>query len=152
VVPTTSTIASHLPRAVGLAYAIEQLRAKRVTQLGTAVGPRRPGVMAAAAWPSDAIVLSSFGDASVNHAVAQAAFNTAAWFDHSGGGLRVLFVCEDNGIGVSVRSPHGWVETTLRSRPGLRYVEADGCDLPATYDAAAELAGWVREHRRPAVL
>src|SRR5499427_2062796 len=75
VVPTTSTIASHLPRAVGLAYAIEQLRTNRVAASTTSAGPRRPGVMAAATWPSDAIVLCSFGDASVNHAVAQAAFN-----------------------------------------------------------------------------
>jgi 2-oxoisovalerate dehydrogenase E1 component len=152
VVPTTSTIASHLPRAVGLAYAIEQLRTKRISPSTTAAGPRRPGVMSATTWPSDAIVLCSFGDASVNHAVAQAAFNTAGWFDHTDVRLPVLFVCEDNGIGVSVRSPQGWVETMLRGRPGLRYLEADGCDLADTYDAAAELAGWVREQRRPAVL
>jgi 2-oxoisovalerate dehydrogenase E1 component len=149
IVPTTSTIASHLPRAVGVAYAIEHLRTRKVPVLA---GPRRPGVLEAAAWPADAIVVCSFGDASVNHAVAQAALNTTGWFDHTGAKMPVLYVCEDNGIGVSVRSPQGWVEATLRSRPGLRYHEADGCDLAATFDAAAEAARFVREERRPAVL
>jgi 2-oxoisovalerate dehydrogenase E1 component len=151
VVPMTSTIASHLPRAVGLAYAIEQVRTRKVSP-SPAAGPRRPGVAQAATWPEDAIVVCSFGDASVNHAVAQAAFNTAGWFDHGGTGLPLLFVCEDNGIGISVRSPRGWVEATLRARPGLHYLESDGCDLVAAYDAAAQVATWVREQRRPAVL
>lgn len=138
VVPMTSTIGSHLPRAVGLAYAIEN--------------PRKATRGVERRWPSDAIVICSFGDASVNHAVAQAAFNTAGWFDHTGSRLPVLFVCEDNGLGISVRSPEGWVAASLRSRPGLRYTSADGCDLPAAYDAAREAADWVRTNRRPAVL
>jgi len=124
IIPTTSTIASHLPRAVGLARYVED----------------------------DRIVVASFGDASVNHASATAAFNTAGWFDHSDVRVPLLLVCEDNGLGISVPSPSGWVATTLRARPGLHYVAADGCDLAAAYDAAAEVAGWVREHRRPAVL
>jgi 2-oxoisovalerate dehydrogenase E1 component len=143
VVPMTSTIGSHLPRAVGLAYAIEQ--------------PARPGRNSRARgierrWPEDAIVICSFGDASVNHAVAQVAFNTAGWFDHTGSRLPVLFVCEDNGIGISVRSPDGWVRSTLQAKPGLRYSSADGCDLPAAYDAAVDAADWVRTNRRPAIL
>jgi 2-oxoisovalerate dehydrogenase E1 component len=103
-------------------------------------------------WPADAIVVCSFGDASVNHASATAALNTAGWCDHTGLRLPVLFVCEDNGIGISVRSPNGWVAGTLRARPGLRYFATDGCDLAATYDAALDAANWVRRHRRPAVL
>jgi 2-oxoisovalerate dehydrogenase E1 component len=158
VVPTTSTIASHLPRAVGLAYAIEQSRLRRVPRPGqTAVtGARRVGAPRAPlpppTYPDDAIVVCSFGDASVNHATAQAAFNAAGWIDHSRLKLPVLFVCEDNGIGISVRSPEGWVAATLSTRPGLRYLAADGCDLSATYDAATEAVRWVRTNRRPAVL
>ena len=49
IVPTTSTIASHLPRAVGLAYSLAL----------PAAGSR---------WPDGAIVVASFGDASANHA------------------------------------------------------------------------------------
>ncbi|GIH17032.1 thiamine pyrophosphate-dependent enzyme [Rugosimonospora africana] len=136
IIPTTSTIASHLPRAIGLGFAIE--RARRLS-----IEPP---------WPGDAVAVCSFGDASVNHASATAAFNTAGWCEHVGLRLPVLFVCEDNRLGISVRSPNGWVAAALSSRPGLRYLAADGCDLPAAYDAAAEAVAWVRRHRRPAIL
>lgn len=153
IIPTTSTISSHLPRAVGLAYAIEAHRLRRAPRPGqTAIVASRRAAPAPVAHPDDALVVCSFGDASVNHAVAQAGFNAAGWFDHSGQRLPLLFVCEDNGIGISVRSPEGWVEAVLRSRPRLRYTSADGCDLAATYDAALEAAEWVRRERRPAVL
>jgi 2-oxoisovalerate dehydrogenase E1 component len=152
IVPTTSTIASHLPRAVGLAFAIERGRRNAVPSAGRAATALRRTAVEHAAWPSDAIAVCSFGDASINHAAATAAFNTAGWCDHSGLRLPILFVCEDNGLGISVRSPDGWVGSALRSRPGLRYVEADGCDLVEAYDAACEAADWVRRHRRPAVL
>ncbi|MEU7869865.1 transketolase C-terminal domain-containing protein [Dactylosporangium sp. NPDC049140] len=139
VVPTTSTIASHLPRAVGVAYALG--RGRRLDPPGGGHG-----------WPADALVVCSFGDASINHAAATAAFNTAGWCDHIGLKLPLLFVCEDNGLGISVRTPDGWVAAALGSRPGLRYYSADGCDTAETYDRAAEAAAWVRRYRRPAVL
>jgi 2-oxoisovalerate dehydrogenase E1 component len=134
IIPTTSTIASHLPRAVGLAFSLTH----------PAPAPRR--------WPDDAIVVASFGDASVNHAGATAALNAAGWFDHTDRRIPLLLICEDNGLGVSVPSPDGWVAAMLDSRPGLRYTAADGCDLVATFDAASEAADWVRRERRPAVL
>jgi 2-oxoisovalerate dehydrogenase E1 component len=137
IIPTTSTIASHLPRAVGIGYAISAVPGLR--------GVDTP-------WPDDAIVVASFGDASVNHATATAALNTTGYFEHTGRHLPLLLVCEDNGWGISVPSPEGWVAETLRSRPGLRYFAADGTDLAATYDTAREAAEWVREQRRPAIL
>jgi 2-oxoisovalerate dehydrogenase E1 component len=137
IIPTTSTIASHLPRAVGVGFAIERSRRLGIEE---------------SAWPGDAVVVCSFGDASVNHASATAAFNTTGWCEHAGLRLPVLFVCEDNGLGLSVRSPEGWVAAALSSRPGLRYFAADGCDLAAAFDVATEAAGWVRRARRPAVL
>jgi 2-oxoisovalerate dehydrogenase E1 component len=153
VIPTTSTIASHLPRAVGLAYAVDQGRVRRTTpRLTASAGTARRGNPAPVTWPEDAVVVCSFGDASVNHAVAQAAFNTAAYFDHVGVKVPVLFVCEDNGIGISVPSPRGWVASALSHRPGLRYRAADGCDLVDTHRAAVESVEWVRRERRPAVL
>ncbi|MFI7080458.1 thiamine pyrophosphate-dependent enzyme [Micromonospora sp. NPDC049903] len=147
VVPTTSTVASHLPRAVGMGLAVERLR-----RLETRQEPTRPGETPAATWAPDAIVVCSFGDASINHASATAAFNTAGWYDHTGLRIPVLFVCEDNGLGLSLRSPQGWVATALRSKPGVRYFAADGTDLVETYEVAVEAAAWVRRHRRPAVL
>jgi 2-oxoisovalerate dehydrogenase E1 component len=136
IVPMTSTIASHLPRAVGLALALDR---------GRKLGVARE-------WPDDAIVLCSFGDASVNHATAQAALNTAANIAFQGLPLPLLLVCEDNGLGISVPSPAGWVEAVLRSRPAIRYESADGSDSESALAAAHGIAAWVRESRRPAVL
>ena len=34
----------------------------------------------------------------------------------------ILFVCEDNGFGISVPTPAGWIEAAYGSRPGLAYV------------------------------
>ncbi|WP_144119634.1 thiamine pyrophosphate-dependent enzyme [Catellatospora sichuanensis] len=152
VIPTTSTIASHLPRAVGLAFAVERSRQGLAARPGRHAAESGGPALVPPAWPRDAVVLCSFGDASVNHASAVAAFNTAGWSDFTGLRLPLLFVCEDNGLGISVRSPAGWVGTTLRSRPGLRYYHADGCDLADTYAVARSAVSWVRRHRRPAVL
>ncbi|MEV6693944.1 transketolase C-terminal domain-containing protein [Micromonospora sp. NPDC051196] len=147
VVPTTSTAASHLPRAVGMGLAVERLR-----RLDARRGSTQADGASRAPWAPDAIVVCSFGDAAVNHASATAAFNTAGWYDHTGLRIPVLFVCEDNGLGASLRSPQGWVATALRAKPGIRYFAADGADLVGAYGAAREAAAWVRRHRRPAVL
>jgi 2-oxoisovalerate dehydrogenase E1 component len=134
VIPQTSTIASHLPRAAGVAFAIERAR-----QLGVR-----------GAWPDDAIAVCSFGDASVNHASALSGLNTAAYGSYQGLGMPILFVCEDNGLGISVRTPSGWVEAARH--PLLAYFEADGCDLADAYDAARAAADHVRANRSPALL
>ena len=136
VIPQTSTIASHLPRAVGVAFAIE--RAKR---LGLD-----------SAWPRDAVVVCSFGDASLNHATAQAALNSSEHLAFQGLPLPLLFVCEDNGLGISVRSPDGWVEAALRARARLLYEPADGDAPEVALEVARDLGEWVRTERKPAVL
>jgi 2-oxoisovalerate dehydrogenase E1 component len=136
VIPQTSTIASHLPRAVGIAFAIERAR-----DLGAPVD-----------WPEDAIVVCSFGDASLNHATAQAALNTTALFAYEARRMPLLFVCEDNGLGISVPTPEAWVEQSLHGRPELAVERVEGDDPETLLETARELAGWVREHRHPAVL
>jgi 2-oxoisovalerate dehydrogenase E1 component len=136
VIPQTSTIASHLPRALGLAFALD-----RAARLG------RP-----AQWPADAIVAASLGDASFNHSTAAGAINTAAYCAYQHLPLPLLMVIEDNGLGISVRTPPGWVQTAARSVPGVGYFHADGSDLAAVYDAALAAAAWVRERRSPAFL
>jgi 2-oxoisovalerate dehydrogenase E1 component len=135
IIPQTSTIASHLPRAVGLAYALGWKQQQ---------GSRQE--------PADALVLCSFGDASVNHSTALGAFNAAGWVAHQSLTLPLLFVCEDNGLGVSVRSPPGWVELRLRALPHVRYFAADGADLTSCYERAQEAVAYCRSARRPAVL
>jgi 2-oxoisovalerate dehydrogenase E1 component len=154
IIPTTSTVASHLPRAVGLSYAIEAHAGHLKSDDGAepADGSDPDGGDHGGGYAPDAIVVCSFGDATVNHATAAAALNTAGWFAHRDENLPLLLVCEDNGLGLSVESPKGWVSEVLRSRPGLRYFEADGCDLAAAYDTAVEAATFVRTERRPAVL
>jgi 2-oxoisovalerate dehydrogenase E1 component len=135
--PQTSTIASHLPKAVGAAYSIGLMRRHRPEH---------------AVLAQDGVVMASFGDASVNHASAQAAFNAAGWAGWSGAALPLLFVCEDNGIGISTPSPEGWVAAVLQARPGVTYFAGDGCDPYDAHRAAVEAVAFVRARRRPAVL
>ena len=40
---------------------------------------------------------------------ARGAFNAAQWTAYQGLPAPVLFVCEDNGIGISVKTPGGWI-------------------------------------------
>jgi 2-oxoisovalerate dehydrogenase E1 component len=136
IIPQTSTIASHLPRAIGVAFSVARSR-----KLGVACP-----------WPDDAITVCSFGDASVNHSTAVGAINAALHSAYQGVPMPLLFVCEDNGIGISVKTPRGWIEHAYGNRDGLRYFDADGSDVAATFDAAAAAASWVRAHRRPAFL
>src|SRR5882757_2677753 len=136
IIPQTSTIASHLPRALGLAFALD-----RAARLGRA-----------AEWPADAIVVASLGDASLNHSTAAGAINTAAYCAYQHLPLPLLMVIEDNGLGISVRTPPGWVRAAARSVPGVGYFHADGADLADVYDAAQAASAWVRERRSPAFL
>jgi 2-oxoisovalerate dehydrogenase E1 component len=135
IIPQTSTIASHLPRAVGLAYALGWKRQQGLSE-----------------EPADAIVLCSFGDASLNHSTALGALNSAGWASHQNLPLPLLFVCEDNGLGVSVRTPPGWTELRLRTLPHVRYFAADGSDLEASFQTANAAVQYCRTARRPAVL
>ena len=136
VLPQTSTIASHLPKALGTAVAIEQ--AKRI-------GHDSP-------IPDDSIAICSFGDASSNHATAQTAFNAAAWTSYQKLPAPVLFVCEDNGIGISVKTPGGWIERNFAKRDDLDYFYADGLDLATGYGQVQAAVEHCRRTRRPTFL
>jgi 2-oxoisovalerate dehydrogenase E1 component len=135
--PQTSTIASHLPKAVGAAHSIALARRNRPEH---------------AILPRDAIAMCSFGDASANHSTAQGAINAACWTAVQGAPLPLLFVCEDNGIGISTKTPTGWIAASMSARPGLQYFAGDGLDLHGAYGAAKQAADWVRHHRKPAFL
>ncbi len=136
VLPQTSTIASHLPKAFGTAVAIEQ---------GKRIGHALP-------IPDDSIAICSFGDASANHASAQTAFNAAAWTAYQKLPAPVLFVCEDNGIGISVKTPTGWIGNSFQHRDGLDYFYADGLDIAGGYEQVARAVHHCRTTRRPTFL
>ncbi len=135
--PQTSTIASHLPKSVGAAFSI---------------GIARTIGLDHAPLPNDAVILASFGDASVNHSTAQGAFNTAAWAAYQGTPMPLIFLCEDNGIGISTRTPGGWIAANFANRPGLDYVACDGTDLVDAYRGACEAVRIARVKRRPVFL
>jgi 2-oxoisovalerate dehydrogenase E1 component len=134
--PQTSTIASHLPKAVGAAFSI----------------PLAKRLKLASEMPGDAIVVATFGDASANHSTAQGAFNTAGWSAFQGSPLPLVFVCEDNGIGISTRTPAGWIAAQFEHRAGLHYVRASGLDIADAWRGASEAAEFARDKKRPVFL
>lgn len=136
VLPQTSTIASHLPKALGTAVAIEAARR---------IGHPLP-------IPDDSIAICSFGDASANHATAQTSFNAASWTAYQKLPAPVLYVCEDNGIGISVKTPGGWIAESFRNRPDLDYFFADGLDLANGYGDVLRAVEHCRRTRRPTFL
>jgi 2-oxoisovalerate dehydrogenase E1 component len=130
--PQTSTIASHLPKAYGMAYAI-----RRAHKLGIANG-----------LANDSIVLCSFGDASLNHAAALAGINAARYAVRRGGRVPIVFLCEDNGIGISVETPANWIRDNFSAQPHLAYVELSGT-VETIFDGAADAIERCRRTRAP---
>ncbi len=134
--PQTSTIASHLPKALGTAYSIPL--AKRTGHQGD--------------LPHDGVVLCSFGDASSNHSTTQGAINTACWTAYQKVPLPLVFICEDNGIGISTSTPGGWINANFSNRPGLNYLFCDGLNLIDSYRTARQAERLARQHRQPVFL
>jgi 2-oxoisovalerate dehydrogenase E1 component len=135
--PQTSTIASHLPKAVGAAHSLGM--AQRL-QLADAV------------LPHDAIILCSFGDASANHSTSQGAFNAACWAAYQHLPMPIVFLCEDNGIGISVRTPGGWIAANFAHRPALHYIGCDGADMHDALRGCADAVTYARTRRKPVFL
>ena len=133
--PQTSTIGSHLPKAVGLAFALS--RAKRM-------GLTLP-------ISSDAIVACSFGDASASHATALAALNAARYAFRGGRPTPILFICEDNRIGISVETPSGWIRERFASMRHLTYFDAEG-EIDEVHDAVGRAVQACRSTRGPVFL
>lgn len=135
--PQTSTIASHLPKAMGAALSVGRAKDLKLEH---------------ASMPGDAVVLCSFGDASINHSTAVGAVNSALWVSHQNIALPLVFICEDNGIGISVSTPQGWLEGQYGHREGLHYIRCDGLNLADTFAAAKEAERFARSRRKPVFL
>ncbi len=133
--PQTSTIASHLPKASGFAFALRQAR-----RLGKCQD-----------LSDDSIVCCSFGDASANHATALSGINAARYTVRRGGQAPILFLCEDNGIGISVETPRNWIHDSFSAQPHLRYFETGGA-MDEIYDVVAEAIETCRTTRAPVFL
>ena len=134
--PQTSTIASHLPKAMGAAWSLGKAERNNFK----------------AAIPSDSVIICNFGDASFNHATSQSAFNTAQYLAYKKEPLPLVFICEDNGIGISVSTPENWVENNVKHRHSIEYIQCNGLHLPDAYLAAQEAEEIARIERRPVFL
>jgi 2-oxoisovalerate dehydrogenase E1 component len=134
IIPQTSTIGSHAPRAFGLAFTLGHT----------------PELVSA--FPDDAVVVCSVGDASINHSTTVGALNAASYCAHRGVHVPLLLVCEDNGIGISTQSPAGWVERRLTNLPAFDYYQVEGDDPVALLSTCRLAAEGVRSRRAPAVL
>lgn len=135
--PQTSTIASHLPKAVGTAHGIQLADHLKLSKAYLA---------------KDSIVFCSFGDASVNHSTAQGALNAAAWSSFKSIPTPLMFLCEDNGIGISTPTPTNWIEETYKHKPGLKYMTCDGLNVLDTYKVSKAATEYVRNNRKPVFL
>ena len=135
--PQTSTIASHLPKAVGMAFSIDLSKNLNISDQGS---------------DNNSIVLCSFGDASVNHASALSAFNTASWIVNKGGHVPIVFICEDNGFGISVKTDENWIEENFKNRPGIKYIKSDGLHLLDLIINSRKVEKSCRINRKPIFL
>lgn len=134
--PQMSTFANQLPQAVGAVFGLgwcgargQRRRSYRMTGLHCQVC-----------------------DVSLNHSTALGAINAAGWASVQGVPTHLLMICEDNGIGVSTKTPTGWMESSLRHRPGISYFQGDGLNYWDTYRPTSEAGEYVRTRRKPAVL
>ncbi|MFL2982800.1 MAG: thiamine pyrophosphate-dependent enzyme [Candidatus Neomarinimicrobiota bacterium] len=132
--PQTSTIASHLPKAVGTAFSINRARDLHLSEKKL---------------ENDSIVICSFGDASANHATALSAFNTACLVSSQGGHVPIIFICEDNGKGISVPTDDNWIESNFSNRYGMEYVKTDGLHLIDLLIKTQEAEKFCRLNRAP---
>jgi 2-oxoisovalerate dehydrogenase E1 component len=110
VIPQTGVAAAQVPKATGLAVGHDL-----ASQLGVPAG-----------LPDDSVVCCSFGDAAASHATALAGIHAARYASRLGYGVPVLFVCEDDGLGMATPTPRGWVAGSYRGLPNLEYVQATG--------------------------
>ena len=135
--PQTSTIASHIPKSVGTAFSIDRACDLDIKERDL---------------DKNSIVICSFGDASVNHASALSGFNTARWVKSNGGNVPIIFICEDNGYGISVPTPKNWIRNTFSNQENLKYFDCDGLNLLDTINTAQKAQEYCRFNRSPVFL
>jgi len=138
--PQTSTIASHLPKAMGAAFSVPL--AKRLA-LSDELSKN---------MPEDSLIVCNFGDASSNHSTTQGALNATAWAAYQSIPMPIVYICEDNGIGISTSTPDGWIAANYKNRAGLNYIYCDGLNLLDTYQKAQQAEKLARGQGKPVFL
>lgn len=134
--PQTSTIASHLPKALGTALSIP--RAKELKLTGQ--------------LPNDSIIIASFGDASYNHASCQSTLNAAEWITFNNYPLPLLFICEDNGLGISSPTPEKWIKSSMTGRTCIKYIQTNGLNILETLNKTQEAYDYIKKKHKPVFL
>ena len=138
---TTSPGPGHLPRALGVAWALgRQLRSRARDRVELQ-------------WPDDALAVAGFLAADANHSTAVGTVNAASWAAQQGLPMPLMLVVEDDGGSGPVRVPRSWLRTVFERRPGLRYRFADTAGDPAeVLDVARAAAELARTERVPVIL
>lgn len=134
--PQTSTIASHLPKAMGAALALSHRGLNKEAEKTN----------------KDRAILCSFGDASINHASAQTTFNAASKLTDSCYPLPLIFICEDNGLGISVKTPAHWVAKAIQGHANIAYIPVDGRNLLSLFNGAKKAQRIASIEKRPVFL
>ncbi|MGH7500298.1 MAG: alpha-ketoacid dehydrogenase subunit alpha/beta [Longimicrobiales bacterium] len=136
---TSSPTGTQFLQAVGCAEA--GMRAARSDEMRAAIEP----------FDDDEIVLCASGEGQTSEGEFWEALNTACNL-----ALPILFLIEDNGYAISVpvevSTAGGKISKLVSGFPGLHIEEFDGCDVLASYDAAARAVAWLRARRGPAFL
>jgi pyruvate dehydrogenase E1 component alpha subunit len=117
------------------------------------VGSAGPGAagfaLAAQTLKTNGIAVGFFGDAAMNQGMLMESMNLAsAW------NLPVLFVCKDDGWGITTESGKmtgGRLADRVRGFD-LLYMKADGRDVSAVWDAASKTVEHIRSGKGPAFL
>ena len=138
--PQTSTIASHLPKAMGAAFSVQLVKRLALSD------------KLSLNMPDDSLIVCNFGDASSNHSTTQGALNASAWAAYQSIPMPIVYICEDNGIGISTATPEGWIAANYKDRSGLNYLYCDGLNLLDTYQKAKQAEKIAREQGKPVFL
>jgi len=77
--------------------------------------------------------------------------NAARYSVRRGGGAPILFLCEDNGIGISVDTPRNWIHDSFSNQLYLKYFEAAG-DIDEIWEVTQEAVNACRRARAPVFL
>jgi 2-oxoisovalerate dehydrogenase E1 component len=103
------------------------------------------------AFEDDEVVLCTTGEGQTSEGEFWEAMNSAANLQ-----LPVVFLVEDNGYAISVpvevNTAGGSVSRLVANFPGLLVEEVDGCDVLASYEAAARVVAHARARKGPALL